>query len=317
MKCSLAHSFNIIVILGPTASGKTELAVRLAYDIGGEILSGDSRQVYRGMDLGTGKDLHAFKLKEKTIPYHLIDIVDPVYEYNLFEYQKEFYRAFEEIQNRRAIPILAGGSGLYIESVITGYDMVHVAPDPAFHRELEKYDMELLRRRYLDLHPALHNITDLRDRKRLIRAIEIEERSREERQVQKDAEPLIRPFVTGVRIRRNILHERIMNRLLDRLDQGMIEEVEKLRSGGLCWEKIDYFGLEYRYIGQYLQGILSYKEMIEVLATRIRQFAKRQETWFRRMERKGIVIHWFDFGDYRALANLIETHVIKYHGNTI
>ena len=302
--------YNLIVILGPTASGKTGLAVELAADLGGEIVSGDSRQVYRGMDLGTGKDLHEFTCRGRTIPYHMIDIVDPGYEYNLFEYQHSFYRVFEDVHRRGSFPILAGGTGLYLESVIEGYDLTRVPPDPRFHRELERYDMEALRKRFLDLDPSLHNTTDLLDKDRLIRAIEIEERSAAAAPGEKAGIPRVRAFVTGVRIERSTLHRRIRARLLERLEKGMVEEVERLHREGLSWEKLDYFGLEYRYVGLHLKGELTYGEMVETLAARIRQFAKRQETWFRRMERRGTVIHWFDHDDYRALKRLVEEHVM-------
>ncbi len=301
--------YNLVVILGPTASGKTSLAVDLALDTGGEIISADSRQVYRGMDLGTGKDYGEFSKKGRSIPYHLIDIVDPEYEFNLFEYQQQFYRVFEEVHQRRAIPILVGGTGLYLESVIEGYDMARVPPDPQMHEELEGHDMETLRKRLHDLNPALHNTTDLLDKSRLIRAIEIEERSvcaPSDTMVKK---PDVIPLVTGIRIERSLLHKRIELRLRDRLKMGMVEEVKELHLGGLSWEKLDSFGLEYRYVGRYLQGELTYDEMVTVLTARIRQFAKRQETWFRRMERKGIGIHWFEFDDYFSLKSLVEARM--------
>jgi len=298
--------YNLVVILGPTASGKTSLAVDLAFDIGGEIISADSRQVYRGMDLGTGKDYREFTRKDRTIPYHLIDIVDADYEFNLFEYQQHFYRVFKEVRERRAIPILVGGTGLYLESIIEGYDMAWVPPDPHLHEELEGYDMDVLRQRLYALNPSPHNTTDLVDKRRLIRAIEIEERrvsALPDSTVDKSA---VIPLVTGIRVERPLLQRRIELRLRNRLDMGMVEEVKRLHLNGLSWKKLDYFGLEYRYVGRYLQGELTYDEMVTVLAIRIRQFAKRQETWFRRMERKGICIHWIDYDDYESLKSMVE-----------
>jgi len=296
--------YNLIVILGPTASGKTRLAVRLAGELGSEIISADSRQVYRGMSIGTGKDLSEYVVNGVSVSYHLIDIVEPGYEFNVFEYQRRFFECFLEISGRGILPIMVGGSGLYIESVLKGYRMLEVPENVSLRKELEMEDMEALGERLLELNPAVHNTTDLKDRKRLVRAIEIAQYSRDH-----DSEempiPQIEPLVIGVRLERGILRRRITERLRKRLDDGMVEEVERLLSLGISREKLDFLGLEYRYIGLYLQGRLSYDEMFQKLNTRIHQFAKRQETWFRRMERQGIMIHWIDNADFDTLRELV------------
>lgn len=296
--------YNLIVILGPTASGKTQLAVKLARDIGSEIISADSRQVYRGMNIGTGKDLSEYVINGTSVPYHLIDIVDSDYEFNVFEYQRLFFKCFSEISGRGILPIMVGGTGLYIESALKKYRMLEVPKNAPLREELEKDDMETLVRRLLQINPYVHNTTDLKDRKRLIRAIVIAEYSRNH-DSEEISTPPIEPLVIGVRWEREILRQRITKRLRKRLEEGMIEEVEGLLSSGINWEKLDFFGLEYRYVGLYLQGKLSYDEMFQKLNIRIHRFAKKQETWFRRMERQGIEIHWIDNADYNALKELV------------
>ena len=302
---------NLIVILGPTASGKTKLAARLAKDLHSEIISADSRQVYRGMDIGTGKDLSEYVVDGINIPFHLIDIVDPAYEFNVFEYQRRFFSCFSEISSRGTIPIMAGGTGLYIESVLKGYRMLEVPESPKLREELEKEEMDTLGKRLLRLNPASHNTTDLRDRKRLIRAIEIQEFTKAWHGSSDGAVPLIVPLVVGIYWERSILRQRITHRLEERLQSGMIDEVKNLHASGIQWEKLDFFGLEYRYVGLYLRGILSYKDMFRTLNTRIHQFAKRQETWFRRMEKRGIEIRWINGNDYNSLKNIIQC-IMKY-----
>ncbi|MDO9529294.1 MAG: tRNA (adenosine(37)-N6)-dimethylallyltransferase MiaA [Syntrophales bacterium] len=296
--------YNLIVILGSTASGKTRLAVKLARELGSEIISADSRQVYRGMNIGTGKDLSEYVVDGISVPFHLIDIVDFDHEFNVFEYQRRFFECFLEIYGRAILPIMVGGTGLYIESVLRGYRMLEVPENVSLRKEIETEDMEALAGRLLQLNPSVHNTTDLKDRKRLIRAIEIAEYSRN-----LDSEeisiPPIEPLVIGVRWEREILRRRITERLRKRLEEGMIEEVEGLLSSGISWQKLDFFGLEYRYIGLYLQRRLSYDEMFQKLNTRIHQFAKKQGTWFRRMEKQGIEIHWIDNADFNALRDLV------------
>jgi tRNA dimethylallyltransferase len=300
---------NLIVILGPTASGKTRLAVNLAHDLGAEIISADSRQVYRGMDLGTGKDLSEYRVGDVVIPCHLIDIVDPNTDFSVFDYQQRFFRCFTELSSRGVVPLLVGGSGLYLESVLKGYRMRAVPENPMLRNELAAASMDRLVRRFLALQPKPHNRSDLLERSRLIRAIEIAEHSRHDSDL--PPAPIIEALVFGVSWERKILRERITERLRQRLAAGMIEEVRALQSSGISWERLGYFGLEYRYIGQYLQGAIDHQTMLETLNTKIHQFAKRQETWFRGMERKGTVIHWLDGPDAASLRRIIRDRDLK------
>lgn len=303
--------YNLIVILGTNASGKTRSAAKLAAEIGSEIISADSRQVYRGMDLGAGKDLKEFIVDGKQIPHHLIDIVDPDHEFNVFEYQKRFYRCFKEISRRGVIPVVVGGTGLYLEAIIEGYDMVAVPEDPSLRERLVEKDMDTLGRYLYSINPKLHNTTDLLDKKRLIRAIEIAEHTAANGDPENNDKPDIHPFVVGIRWNRSKLRQRIAVRLKERFAMGMIDEVKRLREAGMSWEKLDFFGLEYRYISLYLQGEMGIDEMVTTLGTKIGQFAKRQETWFRRMERRGTKIYWVENADYPSLRSLINKHVIK------
>ena len=298
---------NLIVILGPTASGKTTLAARLAKVLGSEIISADSRQVYRGMDMGTGKDIAEYCVEGVAIPCHLIDIVDPNVDFSVFDYQQRFFQCFDEIKSRGVLPVLAGGTGLYLESVLHGYRMCAVPEDQVLRNEFATEPMEGLVRRFLTLRPMPHNKSDLLDRSRLIRAIEIAEHSRLDPVLQ--PLPRIEALVVGVRWERRLLRERITERLRQRLAAGMIEEVQLLHASGVSWERLNYFGLEYRYIGLYLQGLMDYQAMFETLNTKIHQFAKRQETWFRRMERNGTVIHWLDGADHDSLRQIIENNI--------
>jgi tRNA dimethylallyltransferase len=297
--------FNLIVILGPTASGKTRVAARLARDRGSEVISADSRQVYRGMDIGTGKDLGEYVVDGLAVPCHLIDVVDPDYEFSMFDYQANFSRVFTDISSRGVVPIMVGGTGLYIEAAIKGYRLLEVPENPSLRHELEKEGMKELRIRLIELKPAVHNTTDLLDRKRLVRAIEIMEYSKTHNS-HKYHYPSIVALVLGIRWERSALRHRITDRLNARLEAGMIEEVERLHRSGIGWEKLDYFGLEYRYVGLYLRGAMSYSEMFKRLNTRIHQFAKKQETWFRRMEKKGTVIHWISGDEYSKAADVIN-----------
>ena len=302
--CRFRKRYNLLVILGPTASGKTGLAVGLARRIGGEIVSADSRQVYRGMDLGTGKDLSEYSRGGATVPCHLIDILDPTEEFSVFAYQKLFFRCFQEIMERGKIPLMVGGSGLYLEAVIRGYRLPVVPANKNLRDKLAGEGMEFLRRRFLSLHPTVHNTTDLRDRERLIRAIEIAEFTHDHHQEPGSWEPLS-PLVVGIRCERETLRRKITDRLKARLASGMIEEVRDLHEKGLVWERIDSFGLEYRYIGLYLQGNITREELFRILNTRIHQYAKRQETWFKRMEKNGVRIHWIESNDTGSVIALI------------
>jgi len=302
----MGKDYNLIVILGATATGKTQLAARLAGELKSEVISADSRQIYRGMDLGTGKDLTEFVVDGRRVPYHLIDIVDPDDEFNVFEYQKRFFECFSEIAQREIVPVMVGGTGLYIEAVIKGYMMLEAPENPGLREELSYLDMETLAMRLLAVNPAPHNTTDLLDRSRLIRAIEIAKYTKEHQSSDKAGLPDIRPFIIGIRFEREIIRRRITARLKKRIEMGMIDEVKKLREAGTSWEKLSFFGLEYRYIGLYLQGKMTCEDMFKTLNTRIHQFAKRQETWFRRMEKRGTVIHWVDGADFDAVKRLVD-----------
>ncbi|NTW99217.1 MAG: tRNA (adenosine(37)-N6)-dimethylallyltransferase MiaA [Geobacteraceae bacterium] len=290
--------FDMIVILGPTASGKTRLAVDLAEERGGEIISADSRQVFHGMDIGSGKDLHEYGC----VPYHLIDILDAGEEFSVFEFQRRFLKAFAEITARGGVPILCGGSGMYLDAALRGYRMVEVPYDTALRAELaHRSDAELIEE-LLRLKPDQHNRTDLLDRERTVRAIEI---ARGEIEGCRVCEPLppLRTVVIGIHWEREALRRRITERLRERLDNGMIEEVEHLHAAGIAWERLDYYGLEYRYVGAYLRGDMNRNDMFQRLNSAIHDFAKRQGNWFRRMERHGIAINWIEgCGDQPAQA---------------
>ena len=283
---------NLITILGPTATGKTRLATALAAMINGEIISADSRQVYRGMDIGTGKDLDEYVYNGVAVPYHLIDIVDPGYEYNIFEYQRDFSKAFNEIVLHDKIPILSGGSGLYLDSIINSYDMIAVPENTFLRKQLERLSDDELREKLINF-GGLHNTTDLKERKRIIRAIEIKEY--EKINPGKKVEmPNIDSVTFGITFERHEIRQRITNRLLQRLKSGMIEEVEQLLKSGLQPEQLTFYGLEYKWLTLYVTGRIDYNTMFTNLNTAIHQFSKRQITWFRRMEKKGTKIYWID-----------------------
>jgi tRNA dimethylallyltransferase len=302
---------NLIVILGPTASGKTRLASGLAAQIGAELISADSRQVYRGMDIGTGKDLGEYVVDGVHVPYHLIDVAEPGHLFSVFEFQQRFYECFREIRARGRMPIVVGGTGLYIESILRDYRMIPAPENAALREELEALGMEELAARLLRLNPSLHNTTDLTGRERLVRAIEIAEHTSIHGSGDVIERPEIVPLVIGVRWDRAVLRERITKRLKERLGQGMIEEVKRLRDTGVSWERLDEMGLEYRYVSLYLRGTMTRDEMFETLKTRIHQFAKRQDTWFRGMERRGIAIRWLDNGDEIALQTIISENMAR------
>lgn len=291
---------NLIVILGPTASGKTTLAVRLAADLQSEVISADSRQVYRGMDIGTGKDLSEFRIDDRIIPYHLIDILDPEQEFNVFEFQKRFYDIFNLLREKNILPVLVGGTGLYLESVLTDYFLPRALHDERLREELAGKSQAELQNILLAMKPDLHNKTDLEERDRLIRKIEIE-KARQSPSGERQQRPFINAGIFGIHRERAILRQRIAARLQQRMDEGMIEEVSRLHSQGLSWERLDSFGLEYRYIARYLQNAITKDEMTSKLQIAIGQFAKRQMTWFRRMEKKGVKIEWIPGEDYQTL----------------
>ena len=287
----------MITILGPTASGKTTLAAHLAARIGGEIISADSRQVYRRMDIGTGKDLDDYVVDGKQIPYHLIDIAEPGTKYNLFQYQQDFHDAYNDIKSRGATPILCGGTGLYIEAALKGYALSPVPQNPELRARLEGKSLEELTGMLVSLKQkngsVMHNTTDVDTAQRAIRAIEIEtynaEHPTEERQM-----PKIDSLVIGVNIDRESRREKITKRLRQRLENGMVEEIRSIIDSGVAPEDLIYYGLEYKYVTEYVIGKTTYDEMFRSLEIAIHQFAKRQMTWFRGMERRGTVIHWID-----------------------
>ena len=284
--------YDLITILGPTASGKTPLAAALADRLGTEIISGDSRQVYRRMDLGTGKDLVDYTVEGRQVPYHLIDIVEPGYKYNLFEYQRDFLKAYQEITAKNKLPILCGGTGMYIESVLKGYRLLPVPENPELRASLEGKSLEELTG-ILAGYKKLHNSTDVDTAKRAIRAIEIEEYYKQQPPEYREF-PSLKSLIIGVDIDRELRREKITRRLKQRLDEGMVEEVRGLLAEGIDPENLIYYGLEYKFLTQYAIGELTFEEMFHQLETAIHQFAKRQMTWFRGMERRGFIIHWLD-----------------------
>ena len=303
--------YDLITIIGPTASGKTPLATALADRLDTEIISGDSRQVYRRMDLGTGKDLADYTIEGRSIPYHLIDIVEPGYKYNVFEYQRDFLKAYESIVEKGKLPILCGGTGMYIESVLKGYRLLPVPENPELRASLEGKSLGELTR-ILEGYKKLHNSTDVDTAKRAIRAIEIEEYYKQQPPEFREF-PTLKSLIIGVDIDRELRREKITRRLKQRLDEGMVEEVRGLLAEGISAENLIYYGLEYKFLTQYAIGELTYEEMFHQLETAIHQFAKRQMTWFRGMERRGFTIHWLDATlsmeeKVERIINLINTN---------
>ena len=284
--------YDLITILGPTASGKTPLAAHLADKLNTEIISGDSRQVYRRMDLGTGKDLVDYTVDGHEVSYHLIDIVEPGYKYNVFEYQRDFLKAYEEITSKGKLPVLCGGTGMYVESVLKGYRLLPVPENPELRASLEGKSLEELTH-ILEGYKKLHNSTDVDTAKRAIRAIEIEEYYKQQPPEYREF-PSLDSLIVGVNIDRELRREKITRRLKQRLDEGMVEEVRGLLAEGIHPDNLIYYGLEYKFLTQYAIGELTYEEMFLQLETAIHQFAKRQMTWFRGMERRGFTIHWLD-----------------------
>ena len=284
------NRYELITILGPTASGKTVLAAALAAQLHTEIISADSRQIYRGMDIGTGKDLADYIVNGQSIPYHLIDICEPGYKYNVFQYQHDFFRVFRDIESRGKLPILCGGTGMYIEAVLKGYKLLDVPQNPSLRQSLQGKSLAELEQ-ILASYKVLHNKTDVDSAQRAIRAIEIEEYYRTEAPGRNEYEP-INSLIIGVDIDRDTRREKISQRLRARLAEGMVDEVRQLIDQGVKPDDLIYYGLEYKFVTQYVIGQLSYEEMVTQLEIAIHQFAKRQMTWFRGMERRGSTIHW-------------------------
>lgn len=285
-------AYDLIALLGPTASGKTPFAAALAAELHTEIISADSRQIYRGMDLGTGKDLDDYTINGQAIPYHLIDIADPGYKYNVFEYQRDFLEAYQSIRSRGMLPIVCGGTGMYLESVLKGYKLLPVPENPALRQQLADKSLDELTS-ILQTYKELHNTTDVDTAKRAIRAIEIEEYYRHT-PVDERSFPQLHSLIIGVDIDRDLRRAKITRRLKQRLDEGMVDEVRRLLDAGISPDDLIYYGLEYKYLTLYVIGKLTYDEMFVQLETAIHQFAKRQMTWFRGMERRGFHIHWVD-----------------------
>lgn len=286
------NNYELITIIGPTASGKTAFAAALAARLDTEIISGDSRQVYRSMDIGTGKDLADYVVDGKQIPYHLIDICNPGDKYNVFEYQHDFHKAFEEIRKKGKLPILCGGTGMYIESVLRGFKLLDVPQNPALRESLKGKSLAELEQ-ILASYKVLHNKTDVDSAQRAIRAIEIEEFYKTEAPDKREYAP-INSLIIGVDIDRELRREKISRRLRARLDEGMVDEVRAILATGVNPDDLIYYGLEYKFLTLYIIGQLTYDEMVSQLEIAIHQFAKRQMTWFRGMERRGLHIHWLD-----------------------
>ena len=287
--------YDLITVLGPTASGKTRFAVQLADRLGAEIISGDSRQVYRRMDLGTGKDLDDYRIGDRSVPYHLIDIVEPGTKYNVFEYQRDFLEAYNDIHQRGRKAVLCGGTGLYIESVLRAYRLSPVPQNPELRERLADKSLEALTA-LLATYKSLHNTTDADTAQRAIRAIEIEEYYRQT-PLDRRPFPKIESLTLGVDVSREVRRERISQRLRKRLDEGMCGEVERLLAEGIKPEDLIYYGLEYKYVTLYVTGQITFDEMAQQLEIAIHQFAKRQMTWFRGMERRGTPILWIRLGE--------------------
>ena len=286
------QKYELITVLGPTACGKTQFAAALALRIQSEIISADSRQVYRRMDIGTGKDLNDYVVDGKKVPYHLIDICEPGTKYNVFKYQHDFFSVFDRLKNAGITPILCGGTGMYIEAVLKGFRLLDVPPNPELRRALSGKSLDELEK-MLASYKTLHNKTDVDSAQRAIRAIEIEEYYQKEAPGNSEFKP-VNSLIIGIDISRELRREKISQRLQKRMDEGMIDEVRSLLHDGIHPNDLIYYGLEYKYLTRYVIGQITYDEMMKQLEIAIHQFAKRQMTWFRGMERRGFLIHWLD-----------------------
>ncbi len=301
--------YNLITVLGPTATGKTKLSSALAYEFRGEIISADSRQVYIGMDIGTGKDFDDYIVNGEKIPYHLIDIISPEHEFNLYSFTQKFYEAFGEIHKKNRIPFLVGGTGLYLNSVLQNYKMKEADFSEESLHYLESLEDDDLKKLLVKLNPSLHNTTDLISKDRIIKAIIISQ-AEENPGLRSSAE--INSLNIGIMPQRAAVKKRITERLKYRLKHGMIEEVDLLLKQGITSEKLEFFGLEYRYVGRYLKGELNYNDMFQKLNSAIHLFSKRQSAWFRKMERGGVKIHWLNSPDFQKAKEIIELNYL--HG---
>lgn len=293
---------NFVTILGPTATGKTKLAAQLAFHFNGEIISADSRQVYRSMNIGTGKDYDDYFVKAGMIPYHLVDVCEPQDEFSVFDFQDLFYKTFDGIVSREKLPFLVGGTGMYLSSVIQNYKMKKISFNSEAKNELEQKSIDELRQLLLTTSGNLHNTTDLIDKERIIKAIIINQSNDKPLSISKQLSSL----VIGIAPPRSEIKKRITRRLEKRLSEGMVDEVKNLLEKGITPERLNYFGLEYRYISLYLTGKLNYNDMFQKLNSSIHNFAKRQMTWFRKMEREGVNINWLSEADFEAAKKLIS-----------
>ncbi len=288
-----------MIVLGPTAVGKTAIGVELARSFNGEIISADSRQTYRHLDIGSGKDLQDYAESEKgaAVPYHLIDITELPAEYNVYNYQQDFYKVFKDITARGKLPVIVGGTGMYLDAIVRDYQLVILPENKKLHQELEATPLEVLAERLLKLQPELHTKCDLLEKDRVIKALEIIEAKKQGLDSTSVQRPEINPYIIGTTLPRPQLWGNISIRLKERLEGGMLEEVQAIHDSGISWERLEKLGLEYRFCSEFLQGkIASKEELFERLFIAIRQFAKRQETWFRMMEKKGVEIHWLEAG---------------------
>lgn len=292
----------IVTILGPTAVGKTKFASLLAYEFGGEIISADSRQVYLGMDLGTGKDLDDYIINNRKINAHLIDIIKPTEEFNLFSFIQNFNKACDLIISNKKLPFLVGGTGLYLNSIIQNYSLNSIDFNSNRRKILDDMDLDDLKARLLSLNPKLHNTTDLKEKERIIKAILIAE----EKNTVLKTSPKLEHLVIGLFLEREELKRRIRKRLKERLEHGMIEEVNRLLEQGITHEKLRFFGLEYKYLSLHISGELNYNDMFQKLASSIIKFSKRQMTWFRKMEKEGVQINWLKNDELEKAEKLIH-----------
>jgi len=306
----MSSNKKIIVITGPTATGKTSMAVKLANDINGEIISADSRQIYRGMDLGTGKDLFEYSINGSQINYYLIDILNPNEDYSIYNFQKDFFKSYETIKRKKKIPILCGGTGLYIESILLDYDLSDKPPpNPEIRNKLSTHNKNQLIKilSSISSENAMEGML-LLTKKQIIRNIEILKTKRKFKG-EKFTPLNDSALVICLKMDTDKLRQKIKLRLIDRINDGMIDEVQNLLDNGLPMKRLDYFGLEYKYVGEYLKKNISKDQLINDLSTMIRRFAKRQRTWFRRMEKRGVLIHWIDYNDYKSLKELVANNI--------
>ena len=300
------YKFNLIVILGATATGKTNLAVKIADKYNGEIISADSRQIYKRLNIGTGKDYDEYVINDKKIHYHLIDIIEPDIDYSVFQFQNDFKRAYNKIRSKNKIPILCGGTGLYIESILLDYPLNDIKPNYELREKLETKSINSLLKLAGEQFIKNSNESELNNRRRIIRFIEkLNQPKRKPKQVIKIDNPLI----IGTNFARTIIREKIEKRLIKRLNEGLVEEVKGLLNNGISSNRLESIGLEYKFVSQYLDKIYTKDEFILKLTTGIQQFAKRQLSWFRRMERRKLKIHWVDNADFNTSCKIIENKI--------